>query len=392
MKRKLYHIPLLCIFLLLTACGNQVEKKSEESKTQTKTEETTKEENKSEDNQNSFVAEPIETEFVNIRSFSDSLFELDQISGEDLGFYLREYHLARFPYEEEKEVEELLMTYISGFMGNDTLEYQKEHTDVFVEQFEQKLNQIRNEEMLHLGYLERDILQQYLDLHYLYLDSQRTHLKMSQVPFMLGLVSVYRNEVFSDPLAGPKFERLGIEPEPAIEKIRPINSKVQTILERLQREIPSYETSNITSEIETFESYMDELFRQWEDSYSMIDGDEGEGEGEDYLKNFLEHGYERYFHKGLERELKRLEREVLPTVSGEKERALRTYIDYHFLLTQSLILYLEDMSAYGTERVFYNVIANYWSQSELYDDGKTYEGPYQNMKGIMQADYSPLDE
>lgn len=399
MKHKLnWCIALVCMVGLLTACNDQKEE-SQGQKPEEKAEvvdakkqnATTSQIPKSESTEvKQLTVEPIETEFVNIRSLEGTLFELNQISSEDLVLYLLEYHKAQYPYKEEKEVEMLLLDYIGASRGTTLAEYQETYTRPFVQELERKLDTIRDEEMLHLGYLERDVLQRYLDAHIVYLESQRTHLKMQQVPAMLGLVSNYRNEAFDDPLIGPKFDRLEIESNPSVGEMRPINLKVATIFERLHAGETSVDVSQISKEIETFESYVDELFRQWEDSYAMHDGDEGEGE--DYLMNFLQHGYERNFHKGLERELKRLEREVLPALSGEPKQALQTYVDYHFLLTQSLILYLEDMNAYAAEQAFYHAIANYWSQKAVDDDGKTYEGPYQQIGGILQADFSPLNE
>lgn len=391
-------IGFICIVILLTACNNQKEEQQSQEASDTaefvdpeKQNITTSQTSKSESTKvKQSTVESIETEFVNIRSLEDALFDINQISSENLVYYLGEDHKARYPYKEEKEVEMLLLDYIGASRGTTLSEYQQKYTNSFVQELERKLDSIRDEEMLHLGYLERDILQRYLDAHIVYLESQRTHLKMQQVPAMLGLVSHYRNEAFSDPLIGPKFDRLEIESNPSVGEMRPINLKVATIFERLQAGEISVEVGQISKEVETFESYVDELFRQWEDSYAMHDGDEGEGE--DYLMNFLQHGYERNFHKGLERELKRLEREVLPTLSGERKQALQTYVDYHFLLTQSLILYLEDMNAYITEQAFYHAIANYWSQKAVGDDGKTYEGPYQRMGGILQAEFSPLNE
>lgn len=384
---------LVCTVGLLTACNNQKEEQQSqklEGKTEVVSIETSQTPKSESTQVKQSTVESIETEFVNIRSLEDTLFDLSEISSENLTYYLLESHKARYPYKEEKEVEMLLLDYIGASRGTNLAEYQEAYTSPFVIELERKLDTIRDEEMLHLGYLERDVLQRYLDAHIVYLESQRTHLKMQQVPAMLGLVSSYRNEAFADPLIGPKFDRLEIESNPSIGEMRPINLKVATIFERLHAGESSVEASQISKEVETFESYLDELFRQWEDSYAMHDGDEGEGE--DYMMNFLQHGYERNFHKGLERELKRLEREVLPTLSDGQKQALQTYVDYHFLLTQSLILYLEDMNAYEAEQVFYHTIANYWSQKAVGEDGKTYEGPYQRMGGITQADFSPLNE
>lgn len=399
MKRKLnWYVALVCMVGLLVACNNSnPENQSQKSgdkadvvKTERHNTMTSRVSESESGEVEQFIVEPIETKFVNIRSFGSVLSDLNQMASEDLGHYLRDYHLARYPYVEEKEIETLLLDYIVAQRGTNLSEYQEVYTGPFVRELELKLDMIRDEEMLHLGYLERDLLQQYLDAHLVYLDSQRTHLKMQEVPAMLGLVNNYRNEVFADPLVGPKFDRLEIESNPSLGEMRPINLKVATIFERLQAGEISGDVSQISKEVETFESYIDELFRQWEDSYAMHDGDEGEGE--DYLMNFLQHWYERNFHKGLERELKRLEREVLPTLSGEPKQALQTYVDYHFLLTQSLILYLEDMNAYEAEQAFYHTIANYWSQKAVGDDGKAYEGPYQRMGGLLQADFSPLNE
>lgn len=308
---------------------------------------------------------------------------------------LYSYFTTVEPYDIELEIKDTLISYFQNerTVGDSDAFHQK-FSDAFIKEMDESILKLEEEKLSALPSMDQGQLQSYIDYHKLYIDAQRTHLKRLQIPAVLGVFSQYRESAGLDRFNPKSYERFEMDSTGSLQSIRPFDQETSEMIARLiERSDDIYSEKDVlssSSEVQRFElvnmkrmkEYLDEVekLQTKQDSNTSLDS----SEEQNYWNNFVQMDFDRYFYYGMKKELKDLEKDVLPTLESDEQQVLRDYIDMHLLFIESIHLYSEEENPYEFENMFVGYVTSFLAETE-----ENTSGPYPELKHLQQSEVHP---
>lgn len=385
------------LLTILAGCTPSEEKKTETKPSQTKEAKGTSPDKKEQtpvkvkEQSTTLALEPIEEESLDWIPIYRTLTEKAANGDFDKG-NLYSYFTTVEPYDIELEIKDTLISYFQNqrTVGDSDTFHQK-FSDTFIKEMDQAILKLEEEKLSALPSTDQGQLQSYIDYHKLYVDAQRIHLKQLQIPAILGVFSQYRESAGLDRFNPKSYERFEIDPMGKLQSIRPFDQETSEMIARLlERGDAIYSEKDIlsaSSEVQRFElvnmkrltEQLDEVVNLQPEQDSNTSSDSSEKQ--DYWKNFVQMDFDRYFYYGMKKELKDLEKDVLPTLETEEQQVLRDYIDMHLLFIESIHLYSDEEDPYRFEDIFIDYVTNFLAETE-----GDISGPYPELEHLQQSE------
>lgn len=395
--KKLHMTIFVLLLTILAGCTSSEEQKTETKPGQTKEAKGTSLDKKEQapvkvkEQSTTTALEPIEKESLDWIPIYRTLTEKAANGDFDTG-NLYSYFTTVEPYDIELEIKDVLISYLQNQRTvRDSDAFHQKYSDAFIKEMDQSILKLEEEKLSALPSTDQGQLQSYIDYHKLYVDAQRTHLKRLQIPAILGVFSQYRESAGLDRFNPKSYERFKIDPMGKLQAIRPFDQETSEMITRLLKRgdavYSEKDALSASSEVQRFElvnmkrltEQLDEVVNSQPEQDSNTSSDSSEKQN--YWNNFIQIHFDRYFYYGMKKELKKLEKDVLPTLESNEQLALRDYIDMHLLFIESIHLYSDEEDPVEFERMFIDYFTNFLAETE----GET-SGPYPELKHFQQSE------